>query len=361
MAVYKIFPEKDATVYSTIPTLNTGLDAILELSSGYISSLYPNTSARILIQFPQDQIESVINTKVTASFSASLQMYLAQAENLSDTYTIEVAPVYQEWSMGIGKYGQAPIETEGVSWANAKVSSSWQTVGLPAGVVTSSYTGLSQGGGNWYTSSIATSEFSVYDVKDIDLDVTSTVRSWYSSSIDNNGFIVKISGSAEFESSALSKIQYFSRDTSTIYPPSLNIKWDDSVFSPVSQSFICSNANINISLQNAPTTFDPESVHKVRVSVRDKYPTRAFTTGSLATQLKYLPSSSYWSLVDLKTKDVVVDFDDNATKISADSLGNYFNFYMNGIEPYRYYQVLIKSTIGSETVVFKDDLIFKVE
>lgn len=360
MAVYKIFPSKDATIYSNYPSENTGMDAILELSSGY-TILSPNSSARILIQFPQDQIQSVIQNKVSASFSASLQMYLADAVNLADNYSVEVFPVYQQWDMGTGKYGQSPVETNGVSWTNAKPSSSWQTTGLPVGVVTASATGFAQGGGNWYTASSATASFGVYDVKDVDLDVTTTVQSWYTGSIDNNGFIVKVSGSGEFESTEEFKVQYFSRDTSTIYPPSLNIKWDDSVFNPVSQSFICSNANINISLQNAPTSYDPESVHKVRVSVRDKFPVRQFTTGSLATQLKYLPSSSYWSVIDLKTKDVVVDFDDNATKISADSLGNYFNFHMNGIEPYRYYQVVIKSIIGSETVVFKDDLIFKVE
>lgn len=351
MAVYKIFPEKDATVYSLIPALNTGLDAILELSK----------SARTVIQFPQNQLESIINSKVTGSFSASLQMYLADAENVSDTYTVEVFPIYQEWSMGLGLYGQEPNETEGVSWTNAKTSSSWQTIGLPTGVVTSSHSSVPQGGGNWYTSSTAVASFGVYDIKDIDLDITDAVKSWHSGSIPNNGLVLKVSGSTEFDMTSTFNLNYFSRDTSTIYPPSLNIKWDDSVFNPVSQSFICSNANINVSLQNTPQSFDQDSVHKVRVSVRDKYPERNFITGSLATQLKYLPSSSYWSLVDYKTKDVVVDFDSNYTKISADSLGNYFNLHMNGLEPFRYYQVLIKTTISNETVVLKDDLIFKVE
>jgi hypothetical protein len=33
MAVYKIFPTQDATLYSAYPTMNTGLDAILEVSN----------------------------------------------------------------------------------------------------------------------------------------------------------------------------------------------------------------------------------------------------------------------------------------------------------------------------------------
>jgi hypothetical protein len=33
MAVYKIFPTQDATLYSAYPTMNTGLNAILEASN----------------------------------------------------------------------------------------------------------------------------------------------------------------------------------------------------------------------------------------------------------------------------------------------------------------------------------------
>ena len=33
MAVYKLFPEKDSTIYSGFSTMNTGLDEILEAST----------------------------------------------------------------------------------------------------------------------------------------------------------------------------------------------------------------------------------------------------------------------------------------------------------------------------------------
>ena len=36
MAIYKIFPEKDATLYSAYPSQNTGLDEILEVSTTYL-------------------------------------------------------------------------------------------------------------------------------------------------------------------------------------------------------------------------------------------------------------------------------------------------------------------------------------
>ena len=58
---------------------------------------------------------------------------------------------------------------------------------------------------------------------------------------------------------------------------------------------------------------------------------------------------------------MVVDYDENFTKISCDSLGNYFDVYMNGLEPERYYKFLIKSILSDgETVVSDSNYNFKV-
>jgi hypothetical protein len=51
---------------------------------------------------------------------------------------------------------------------------------------------------------------------------------------------------------------------------------------------------------------------------------------------------------------MIVDFDTNFTKISCDSTGPYFDVYMDGLQPERYYRILIKTTLdGSTTVVDK--------
>jgi hypothetical protein len=57
---------------------------------------------------------------------------------------------------------------------------------------------------------------------------------------------------------------------------------------------------------------------------------------------------------------VVVDFDTDYTKISADTQGNYFDVYMNGLEPERYYKLLIKTVISGSTLVFDNEYFFKV-
>ena len=70
---------------------------------------------------------------------------------------------------------------------------------------------------------------------------------------------------------------------------------------------------------------------------------------------KLLPTSSYWALKDAKTGEMVIDFDTNYTKLSIDSSSNYFRVYMNGLEPERYYQLMVKTVVGSETIVIDND------
>ena len=63
-----------------------------------------------------------------------------------------------------------------------------------------------------------------------------------------------------------------------------------------------------------------------------------------------MPTNSYWSLVDLNTGEIIVDFDD-CTRLSSVPEYNYFDVYMNGLEPERYYQILIKTQIGKQEII----------
>jgi hypothetical protein len=93
MAVYKIFPEKSATLYSYYPTLNSGLDEILELSTFY-SIDSTNEVSRPIIKFPSSEISDVFTNKVgTASFDCYLKLYLANASSIPLNYTIFSHPL----------------------------------------------------------------------------------------------------------------------------------------------------------------------------------------------------------------------------------------------------------------------------
>ena len=65
MAVYKIFPEKSATLYSYYPTTNAGIDEILDLST-YNNIDGTHEVARPIIQFPQSEILDVFTNNEVA-------------------------------------------------------------------------------------------------------------------------------------------------------------------------------------------------------------------------------------------------------------------------------------------------------
>ena len=141
-------------------------------------------------------------------------------------------------------------------------------------------------------------------------------------------------------------------DTHTIYPPELEFKWDDSSYATPTTAV--TSSDFILSFTNLKSEFEDSGVYDFRLKVRDTYPARAFQTSSVYLNAKVLPTSSYWGLKDSKTNEMVVDFDTSYTKISADSGSNYFRVYMDGLEPERYYQLMVKTVVGNETIVVED-------
>jgi hypothetical protein len=371
MAVYKLFPTQDATLYSAYPTMNTGLDAILEVSNQLGLNGTPDI-ARYLIQFDTNEIQDIFNNKILGrSSSIYLKNFIAEAQGINQSTKLEIRAVAQEWNNGNGYTLDSPIVEDGTSWEFALYSGSgaWSMGGSNSGgAFTGSYTSsfASQGGGNWYTSStyLITESFALRNVKDIEVNTTNIVNAWYSSSLPNYGFIVKLTGSLEFNPSEYVQpiFKFYSVDTNTIYPPTLEFRWRDysTVLTGSATGSIVSTSNIKMSLAENPGVFFPESINRFYVNVSPLYPTRAYQTSSLYTNLNYLPTASYYAIKDLDTNEYVVNFDNNYTQISSDGTGNYFDVYMSGLEPERYYKILIKSTIQGSTIIYDDSYYFKV-
>jgi hypothetical protein len=371
MAVYKLFPTQDATLYSNFSVMNTGLDAILEVSNQMGLDGNPDV-ARYLIQFGTDEIQDVIDNKIAGnSSSIYLKNFIAEAQGINQSTLLEIRTLAQEWNNGTGYYGDSPSVKDGVSWGYTLYSGSgiWSMSGSNSGgTYTGSYnsTYASLGGGNWYTSSnyLITESFSLRNVKDIEINTTNIVNAWYSSSLPNYGFLVKLTGSLEFNSSQYVQPQFkfYSVDTNTIYPPTLEFRWRDysTVLTGSATGSLVTTSNIKMSLAENPGIFFPESINRFYINVSPLYPTRAYQTSSLYTNLNYLPTASYYAIKDLDTNEYVINFDDNYTQISSDSTGNYFDVYMSGLEPERYYKILIKTNIQGSTIIYDDNYYFKV-
>jgi hypothetical protein len=364
MAIYKIFPEKSATLYSFYPTLNTGLDEILEISTFY-SIEGTDEVSRAAIKFSSAQISGTFADKVkNKDFDVYLKLYLANASSLPLEYTLLAHPIAIDWNKGTGRLSNLPITSNGASWTyrdNIDGNNWFSSGSFPSGTTGSYESGSNAGGGLWYTSSqyAASQSFSAATSKDIELKITNAVRAWNSGSIPNYGFILKHSSSIEFTTASKFETKYFSGNTHTIYPPCLEIRWDDFLYTG-SLTQVTSSTFV-ATLGNNKGEYQQDSTQRFRINVRDQFPSRSFSTTSNYLNNKALPTSSYWSIKDLDTEEIVVDYDTMYTKISCDSQGNYFDVYMNGLEPERYYKLLFKTELlNGETIVSDNNYYFKV-
>jgi hypothetical protein len=377
MAVYKIFPEKDTTLYTEFPSKNTGLDQIIEAST-YQSNATAQVS-RYLIKFSTSQISEMYTDRITnGEYKAYLKNFNAVVTGLNLDQELEFYPISGNWGMGTGRYNDSPIVTNGSSWDWLDYSGStvWPASGFNA-YTTASFQSTLPGGGNWYTGSNLTLDpisqsqiFTYSDTKDVLVDVTNTVETWYSYSLDNaqgfanEGFLVKQPSGSEFVNTKANNtiFRFFSIDTNTIYPPQLEFRFNDYTFSTGSSTnTILPQVESFISIYNNQGTYYSESIPRLRFAAMPKYPDRAFLTASLYTTNYFLPESqSLYAIKDTETNEFVIEFDTEYTRISSDATSSYFDLYCNGLEPERYYTILVKTSIGGQVKVFDENIMFKI-
>jgi hypothetical protein len=124
MAIYRIFPSQDTTIYSQYPHMNTGRDEILEISNDLIVDLLEYQISRALIKFSSDDINIAFSLINSSSYDSYLKLFLANASNIPLDYSLECYPLFQTWNMGTGKYGDIPLITNGATWKSTVNSGS---------------------------------------------------------------------------------------------------------------------------------------------------------------------------------------------------------------------------------------------
>ncbi len=406
--IYSIFPTKDATIFENSASMNTGIDEILEITKMISSSAAPVENkiynSRVLMQFDISSVsQSIVNNIIKKNnLKFYLNMYISEASDLPYSYGLEMRPVSTSWEMGIGRNNHYPETTEGVSWTYTDGKSpgntwytssttpnenhwatgttgSWSTtealykttVGSTLGGGEAGEAVTIPGGGGWHVSSsndYYASQTFTYESADVRADVTNIVKKWISGSVDsatggivNNGLIIKRSGSEERDNKERGSLKFFSRDTHTIYSPKLEICWDDTIFDTASlEPLDIMNKDIVVYMKHNNGSYKENSRTRFRVHGREKYPPKTYATKSAELTIKYLPSSSYYSIKDAHTEETIVPFDTKYTAISCDEDGNYFDLYMDGLQPERYYRFIYKITSGSRIEYYDKDYLFKV-
>jgi hypothetical protein len=349
---YFLTASKDASIYLQQPTQNTGRDEILEVSKTYYGNL--KDVAHSLIKFETSNLSTLISSGEVTMSSAELILRECESSEIPLDYTLYAYPVSQSWDMGIGTRFD-DISTEGVSWNKRTTTDNWLVDGFTTGT-TGSFNGK---GGVWYTGSVVTQSFS-YESSDILMDVLEPINSWLSGSIPNEGWIIKHSSAVENDTDDYGQLKFFSKETNTIYQPKVRIGWDDSSFVTGSLTALTSD-DIHVTFKRLKTRYKIGSKPEIRVFGREKYPLKTYTNSYGYTDVKYLPSTTYYQIKDVITDEVIIPFSDY-TKVSCDSNGNYFKLNLSNWEYNRDYYIEIKVDRNGVVEYFEDkDLTFTLE
>jgi hypothetical protein len=193
------------------------------------------------------------------------------------------------------------------------------------------------------------------------MDVSSLILKWVSGSnsqsIANNGFLLKFSNADESNDAVTGYIDFFSRDTHTIYVPKLTMYWNDTVYSSSLSAADLESYTVYTKLKSE---YKDTEIIKMRIYTRDKYPQKSPTNLFPTQTVKRLPATTYYTILDAATDETIIPYDDIYTKVSCDNTSNYIYIDMNGFMPERYYRLQFKIEDGFTEQYIDDDVYFKV-
>jgi hypothetical protein len=383
--MFRIFyAEKDATLYESLPTYNTGLDEILEIGKRLNTDGDIYQKSRSVVKFDMSEIRSVLS-KYSADLTDCkflLQLYTTNAKSLPAEYTITANILAQDWINGTGFQSSDPIIGNGITWNYPSSGSSWISSSQQIQVNNSSlYISGSGLGGSWLYQSgsgvfnqsffnqsffsqpgLGDNEGFSYRPTDLNIDVTDAVMLWISGSggrsIDNNGFLLRFSEADELNNNVTGYIRFFSKETHTIYVPKLTMYWDNSTFTP--GTLTAADLESYSVYTNVKAQYKDTEVVKVRIFSRDKYPRKSPTNLAPYQTVKYLPETTYYTVIDAATDEVIIPYDNIYNKVSCDSTSNFIHIDMNGFMPERYYRLEFKIVDGFTEQYITDSVYFKV-
>lgn len=334
----------DNTLYQRNPTRNAGLDEILEVGKVAnpedLELAYTGSSARALINF---DITNSGSFPSTASYYLNLK--IANATKLPFSQELIINKISASWAEGSGYYIQQTVNPgDGSTWRQSNTSVSWSVEG-----------------GDYYTTPSQSVLLNEYPLHDLRIDVSSILQPVVSQSLPWYGLVIAFPSSSETDSVNKGNIKFFSRQTHTIHQPILEIVGDSSTFATGSLKQIPNTYDIQVVPKNVKETYVRGSKEKIRFVVRDKYPQKNFNTELRYKNVYYLPTSSYFSIVD-RQSGIVVSPADEFAKLNCDATGSHFILDTSHLYRNRFYAVNIDIENGdSDTNILPEVFTFLVK
>ena len=294
---YFIFPTQDTWISSgsnpingeTFTDQNFGKDQILEVKKHFFNRSYDHQT-RALVSFAGTGFntlsQSIVDGDIPSDAKFYFKMFEAQGNSdLSTDYTLAIQPISESWTEGQGKFEDNPKTTNGCSFKNR----SYPDGGDEVAWVTA--------GGSVLNVSESHQSFS-HESPDIEVEVTDMINMWLEGQYSNYGMLVRFSGSQETDSSTTGKMRFFSKDSSTIYAPRLEARWDGHLPCTGSNTGSLSELDVSGDTDNFIYTialkdkYKETEVPKFRIGARKQYIQKTFTTSFQTTSGSFIPEGS---------------------------------------------------------------------
>ena len=422
-----IYPIKDTYVYelNTNDEKNFGGDDNLILKKDIDGNIV-NGVSRIFLKFDLTELsQSLVSNEITTSLDGNgvppryyLRLYEQKTSELASSYQINAYALSSSWEDGTGLSTEDPNKRDGTSWkrrdenfdnkiwnigglATSEIPMTSASKPISSGVnphLDSGTTNRKNGGGVWYDEgSIATSDWTIssiaavssqsfsYQSPDIEINVTDIINKWLDGTRNNEGFILKWSGSQEDSADKSGDINFFSSDANSIYSPKIEVRWDEHTndydgtiadyneeFGGSGGSFIYPDSPIDpIKLDGTDDnymfmlglrkTYKETENPFFRVAARERYQPKTVSTTKSTPENKLISEGSgSYSIIDVESGTTLIPFGDYSL-LSQDSLSNYFKLKLDGFITNRVYRILLRLRLNDGRYrIFDKSYDFKV-
>jgi hypothetical protein len=231
--IKRYFATKDAQITNARDTsfLRSGTLSNMGLSdSGEIFSLYnvtgfeedvsKNDKSRLLFQFDVASMQA--DTDIPASRTKYyLRLFnVKHDESLPRNFTLKIHPLTTQWTEGYGLDIDNYLDLGAVNWISASEGNAWSTAGGD------------------FDANTSVSQLFTLGYEDLEIDMTSIVALWQSSSIPNYGVIVKLQNSEEQDDQNFYKKMFSMRGTEYWFSrPCIEARWNDFIFDDRNNSY----------------------------------------------------------------------------------------------------------------------------
>lgn len=205
MSIKRYVANKDNTITNAYKSnlmtrgtdANMGSSDILEVFSIYGQAATSSLEAsRILIDFPISDILSDRNLKkIGQSGSVQFVLKLSNAvhgDSTPSNFDLLISPLSRSWDEGFGLDMEGYTDSGYSNWVSASLNSAWSNEG----------------------GDVLNIEFKQnfpLGTENLEVDITSLVESWISGTIQNNGLLIKLSGSQENSTQSYYTKRFFAR------------------------------------------------------------------------------------------------------------------------------------------------------